>query len=67
MSETNKNAFQAGQAAGKAERRRAMFCWTRPRMLLLQLELPRNRAGKSISDAAVGGVNFVKDKTGLNK
>ncbi|AED92231.1 putative stress-induced protein KIN1/KIN2 [Arabidopsis thaliana] len=66
MSETNKNAFQAGQAAGKAEEKSNVLL-DKAKDAAAAAGASAQQAGKSISDAAVGGVNFVKDKTGLNK
>ncbi|XP_019084076.1 PREDICTED: stress-induced protein KIN2 [Camelina sativa] len=66
MSETNKNAFQAGQAAGKAEEKSNVLL-DKAKDAANAAGASAQQAGKNISDAAAGGVNFVKDKTGMNK
>ncbi|CAE6103705.1 unnamed protein product [Arabidopsis arenosa] len=66
MSETNKNAFQAGQTAGKAEEKSNVLL-DKAKDAAAGAGTAAQQAGKSISDAAAGGVNFVKEKTGMNK
>ncbi|XP_020876610.1 stress-induced protein KIN1 [Arabidopsis lyrata subsp. lyrata] len=66
MSETNKTAFQAGQTTGKAEEKSNVLL-DKAKDAAAGAGTAAQQAGKSISDAAAGGVNFVKEKTGMNK
>ncbi|KFK25829.1 hypothetical protein AALP_AA8G167200 [Arabis alpina] len=62
----NKQAFQAGQAAGKAEEKSNVLV-DKVKEAATGAGTAAQTAGQKISEAAVGAVNVVKDKTGLGK
>ncbi|ESQ41577.1 hypothetical protein EUTSA_v10015228mg [Eutrema salsugineum] len=60
----NKQAFQAGQTAGK-EKSNVLLDKTKDAAAAAGASA--QTAGQKITEAAGGAVNFVKDKTGMNK
>ncbi|ESQ41578.1 hypothetical protein EUTSA_v10015228mg [Eutrema salsugineum] len=62
----NKQAFQAGQTAGKAEEKSNVLL-DKTKDAAAAAGASAQTAGQKITEAAGGAVNFVKDKTGMNK
>ncbi|VVB14675.1 unnamed protein product [Arabis nemorensis] len=62
----NKQSFQAGQAAGRAEEKSNVML-DNVKNAATGAGTAAQQAGQKISEAAVGAVNVVKEKTGMNK
>jgi len=62
----NKQAFQAGQAAGKTEEKGNVLI-EKTKDAAAGAGETTQTAGQKIAEAAGGAVNFVKEKTGLGK
>ncbi|CAH2072640.1 unnamed protein product [Thlaspi arvense] len=62
----NKQSFQAGQAAGRAEEKSNVIV-EKVKDAAAGAGAGAQTTGQKISEAAGGAVNFVKEKTGMNK
>ncbi|CAN8236273.1 unnamed protein product [Cochlearia groenlandica] len=62
----NKQSFQAGQAAGRAEEKSNVLM-DKVKDAASAAQATAIQTGQNISETAVGAVNFVKEKTGMNK
>nr|AAA91051.1 kin [Brassica rapa] len=62
----NKQSFQAGQAAGRAEEKGNVLLMDKVKDAATAAGALQT-AGQKITEAAGGAVNLVKEKTGMNK
>ncbi|XP_056846798.1 stress-induced protein KIN2 [Raphanus sativus] len=62
----NKQSFQAGQAAGRAEEKSNVLM-DKVKDAATAAGATAQTAGQKISETAGGAVNLVKEKTGMNK
>ncbi|CAN7121424.1 unnamed protein product [Brassica rapa subsp. narinosa] len=62
----NKQSFQAGQAAGRAEEKGNVLM-DKVKDAATAAGASSQTAGQKITEAAGGAVNLVKEKTGMNK